>query len=188
MIASDCHRARPIRSVTFAALLALCPALAGCAGMSDTMSTAFADPAKYDLYDCKQLEIERKSLAGRSAELQGLMAKAETGTGGVVVSELAYRNDYIAIRGQVAVRRRGLAQEQMRGDAASATAGQARRGQECGSKSAQARTGRQASPAGRPCLDPAEGWFDRLIGKALSSDSPVVDPALPRQQRCGPSA
>ena len=29
--------------------------------MSDTMSTAFADPAKYDLYDCKQLETERKT-------------------------------------------------------------------------------------------------------------------------------
>jgi hypothetical protein len=100
MIASHCQRARAFRSVTFAALLALCPALAGCAGMSDGISTAFADPAKYDLYDCKQLETERKSLAGRSAELQGLMAKAETGTGGVVISELAYRNDYIAVRGQ----------------------------------------------------------------------------------------
>ena len=68
--------------------------------MSDTVSTAFADPAKYDLYDCKQLETERKALAARSAELQGLMAKAETGVGGSVVGELAYRNDYIAVRGQ----------------------------------------------------------------------------------------
>ena len=100
MIASDCRRARAIRSATFAALLALSSTLAGCAGMSDSMSTAFADPAKYELYDCKQLETERKMLAGRSAELQGLMAKAETGTGGVVVSELAYRNDYISVRGQ----------------------------------------------------------------------------------------
>jgi hypothetical protein len=100
MIASDCHRARANRGATFAALLVLCPALAGCAGMSDSMSTAFADPAKYDLYDCKQLETERKSLAARSAELQGLMAKAETGAGGAVVSELAYRNDYVAVRGQ----------------------------------------------------------------------------------------
>src|SRR5690349_2918759 len=100
MIASDCHCTRTIRGTVFVALLALGPALAGCAGMSDSMSTAFADPAKYDLYDCKQLETERKSLAARSAELQGLMAKAETGTGGVVVSELAYRNDYVAVRGQ----------------------------------------------------------------------------------------
>jgi hypothetical protein len=32
--------------------------------------------------------------------LQRLMDKAETGTGGAVVAELAYRNDYIAVRGQ----------------------------------------------------------------------------------------
>jgi hypothetical protein len=87
-----------------AAALAFCSlglALSGCAGdMSESVSTAFADPAKYELYDCKQLEAERKSLANRSAELQGLMAKAQTGVGGSVVSELAYRNDYIAVRGQ----------------------------------------------------------------------------------------
>ena len=82
------------------ALFGLGFALSGCADMSDSMTSAFADPAKYDLYDCKQLEPERKTLANRAAELQGLMAKAETGAAGSVVSELAYRNDYIAIRGQ----------------------------------------------------------------------------------------
>jgi hypothetical protein len=85
------------------AALAFCSlglTLSGCADMSDTVSTAFADPAKYELYDCKQLEAERKNLANRSAELQGLMAKAQTGVGGSVVSELAYRNDYVAVRGQ----------------------------------------------------------------------------------------
>ena len=64
------------------------------------MSVAFADPAKYDLYDCRQLEAARASLTARTAELQGLMAKAETGVGGTVVAELAYRNEYIAVRGQ----------------------------------------------------------------------------------------
>jgi len=88
------------RSLAMLALLALGAGLSGCAGMSDTIAPAFADPAKYDLYDCKQLEPERKGLANRSAELQGLMAKAETGVAGPVVSELAYRNEYIAVRGQ----------------------------------------------------------------------------------------
>lgn len=82
-------------------LLTLGAALAGCSSLSDTgASLAFADPAQYDLFECKHLEPERKRLATRAAELQGLMAKAETGTGGVVIAELAYRNDYIAIRGQ----------------------------------------------------------------------------------------
>jgi hypothetical protein len=88
------------RSLAMLALLALGAGLSGCAGMSDTIAPAFADPAKYDLYECKQLEPERKNLANRSAELQGLMAKAETGVAGPVVAELAYRNEYIAVRGQ----------------------------------------------------------------------------------------
>ena len=82
------------------ALFALGFGLSGCADMNENMTAAFADPAKYDLYDCKQLETERKSLAEKTAELQGLISKAQTGTGGTVVAELAYRNDYIALRGQ----------------------------------------------------------------------------------------
>jgi hypothetical protein len=92
---------QPLRRTAAAAtLLVLGIGLAGCAGMGDSMSSAFADPAKYELYECKQLETERKSLASRAAELQGLMAKAETGVAGSVVAELAYRNEYIAVRGQ----------------------------------------------------------------------------------------
>jgi hypothetical protein len=73
--------------------------LGGCADVGDSFaSAAFVDPAKYEQYDCKQLEGERKALATRTAELQGLIAKAQTGTGGSVVGELAYRNDYISAR------------------------------------------------------------------------------------------
>src|SRR5438132_5779357 len=88
------------RSLAVLALLALVGGVSGCADMGDSMTSAFADPAKYDLYECAQLEPERTRLAARAAELQGLMAKAETGVAGPVVAELAYRNDYIATRGQ----------------------------------------------------------------------------------------
>jgi hypothetical protein len=74
--------------------------LAGCADLGDTALSAFADPAKYDYFDCKQLEAERKTISTRTAESQGLMAKAETGAAGSVVGELAYRNDYITARAQ----------------------------------------------------------------------------------------
>jgi hypothetical protein len=100
MIASLSHSQPLLRAAAGVALLVLGIGLTGCANMSDSMTSAFADPAKYDLYECKQLEAERKSLATRTAELQGLMAKAETGVAGSVVAELAYRNDYIALRGQ----------------------------------------------------------------------------------------
>src|SRR3954471_2037809 len=79
----------------------LCAGLGGCANVGDSFaSAAFVDPAKYEQYDCKQLETERKYLSTRTAELQGLIAKAETGVGGSVVGELAYRNDYISARAQ----------------------------------------------------------------------------------------
>ena len=90
----------PLRAIAVMALLAFGPGLAGCADMSDGLTSAFADPAKYEFFDCKQLEAERKVLANRAAELQGLMAKADTGVAGPVVAELAYRNEYIAVRGQ----------------------------------------------------------------------------------------
>jgi hypothetical protein len=84
---------------TAAGLLVLCAGLGGCANVGDSFaSAAFVDPAKYDQFDCKQLEVERKAQATRTAELQGLISKAETGVGGSVVGELAYRNDYISAR------------------------------------------------------------------------------------------
>jgi hypothetical protein len=88
------------RAVAAATLLALGAGLSGCADMGDMALSAFADPAKYDYYDCKQLTNERSAISTRTAELQGLMAKAETGAAGSVVGELAYRNDYITMRAQ----------------------------------------------------------------------------------------
>src|SRR5258708_10744506 len=95
-------RRQPVsRHVAALALFALAIiGLSGCAQVGETLSPAFADPAKYDLYECKQLEGERKALTARAAELQGLMAKAETGVAGPVVAEMAYRNDYISARAQ----------------------------------------------------------------------------------------
>ena len=98
-------RARHCQSLSRAAaalaLLAPGVGLSGCADMGDSFaSAAFADPARYELYDCKQLETERKALATRADELQGLMQKAQTGVGGPVIAELAYRNDYITARAQ----------------------------------------------------------------------------------------
>ncbi|MET0708664.1 MAG: twin-arginine translocation pathway signal [Tardiphaga sp.] len=87
------------RAAAMASLLALGAGLSGCAGLGDgVVSGAFVDPAKYNLFDCQQLEVERRTLASRTAELQGLIDKAQTGTAGSVVGELAYRNDYISAR------------------------------------------------------------------------------------------
>jgi hypothetical protein len=96
----DCSDDRRLTSrAVAAAALVLALNLGGCADVGDSFaSAAFVDPAKYEQYDCKQLEAERKTLSTRTAELQGLIAKADTGVGGSVVGELAYRNDYISAR------------------------------------------------------------------------------------------
>ena len=98
MPVSTIHRLR--KTVASFALLASSFALCGCGSMGDTISPAFADPGRYELWNCKQLEGERKSLVSRTEELQKLMDKAKTGVGGTVVAEMAYRNEYVAVQGQ----------------------------------------------------------------------------------------
>jgi hypothetical protein len=101
MIASVCCSRPRLRAAAVMALLVSGIGLAGCASMGDGFASgAFVDPAKYELYNCKQLEAERAGLALRATELQGLMAKADTGAAGPVVAEFAYRNDYISARAQ----------------------------------------------------------------------------------------
>lgn len=80
--------------------LALCVAgsavLGACASAPLDESTFFGNPAKYDLYDCKQLGDVRKAKAAQVDELARLMAKAQTGAGGAVLAEVGYRSDYVA--------------------------------------------------------------------------------------------
>lgn len=92
-----------VRPITAAAMLGVGAAMCGCAGLSDTIAPAFANPAQYDLYSCAQIEAERKDLAKKTIEIQRLMAKAETGAAGLLVVELPYRNDYLSLRGQAAL-------------------------------------------------------------------------------------
>lgn len=73
-------------------------ALAGCAGTHVGSSAAFIDPARYDLYDCKQLNEEYAVVIKRELELSSLMAKAEQGPAGGLMAELGYRGDFVSIR------------------------------------------------------------------------------------------
>jgi len=86
MIASFAQRQLLPRAAAIAPLMlgvALSLGLGGCASsvseIGDNMTLAFADPAKYDYYDCKLLETERKSLKSKIEDLERLMAKAQTG-------------------------------------------------------------------------------------------------------------
>jgi hypothetical protein len=90
-------------SLRLAVLGVLATGLGACAsggGGSTFGSSVFVDPSKYDLYNCQQLATARKGTNDRVVELEGLMAKAETGAGGTLVSGLAYQTDYRAQRAQ----------------------------------------------------------------------------------------
>jgi hypothetical protein len=101
MITLVCSLRPRLRAAAAMALFVCGIGLAGCAGLGDGVASgAFVDPAKYDLYNCTQLQAERTAIAIRAAELQGLMAKADTGAAGPVVAEFAYRNDLITTRAQ----------------------------------------------------------------------------------------
>jgi len=91
---------RAVLSLAVLGVLAL--GLGACAsgGGSSFGSSVFIDPAKYDLYSCPQLHTARNATDARVIELEGLMAKAETGAGGALVSGLAYQTDYRSQRAQ----------------------------------------------------------------------------------------
>ncbi len=82
-----------LAAMGFAAL-----ALGGCA--SGASSSMFVDPAKYSLYNCQQLANARVGANTRVVELERLMAKAETGAAGRLMSGLAYQTDYLSARAQ----------------------------------------------------------------------------------------
>ena len=97
-------RGRVSGTIRVVLLAMLAPGLAACAGAPGRgfdESAVFADPAHYSLYDCKQLAAAHQSHAGRVEELKRLMAKAETGPAGSVMSELAYRSDYLSAQAQL---------------------------------------------------------------------------------------
>jgi hypothetical protein len=94
-------QSKPSRFFALAISVGAATMLSGCAGVAVDESTFFADPATFAMYDCKQLAGVRTSYAQRVEELQRLMAKAETGAGGSVVAEVAYRPDYVAAQAKL---------------------------------------------------------------------------------------
>jgi hypothetical protein len=81
------------RAVLPLAALALCLSLTACASGNHSVMI-FADPSKYEFYNCQQLASARVAAVAREAELKGLIARAEQGAGGVFVGTIAYRPEY----------------------------------------------------------------------------------------------
>jgi hypothetical protein len=76
-------------------------AVSACAGNDDVTARMLVAPGKYALYNCKQLAEQTDRNLKRQHELEGLMAQAGAGTGGQMVSTVAYRPEYLTLRGEM---------------------------------------------------------------------------------------
>lgn len=64
-------------------------------------SEFYADPSKYALYGCPNIEQVRPGIVARLAQLEGLIAKAKMSPGGGLIAELAYSDEYKANQGDL---------------------------------------------------------------------------------------
>jgi hypothetical protein len=81
-----------------AALLAA--TLAACGASDDKMGRMLVAPDKFVLYGCPAIAEKAAFNAVREQELQALMTKAGTGSDGRLVSAVAYRPEYLELRGE----------------------------------------------------------------------------------------
>jgi len=87
--------------------------LSGCA--SDEMaSRILVEPDRYVLYACPELATAWQANMNRQHELEALMIKAGTGTGGQIASSMAYRPEYNQLRGEMVQLRKAAADKNCR--------------------------------------------------------------------------
>src|SRR5215469_1657869 len=71
--------------------------LTGCSSSGDSAGfPIFADPGKYQYYNCAQLAEQIKSWTAKQRDLKLLMDRAEQSPGGAAVGFIAYKADYVA--------------------------------------------------------------------------------------------
>jgi hypothetical protein len=96
-------RWRDARLVGAAALL-LAAALSGCASTSDdTTGASFVSAGTYTFYTCDQLATYIKATRTKLTETEQLMARSAQGAGGEFVNAIAYRTEYMRLRGELKV-------------------------------------------------------------------------------------
>lgn len=88
--------------------------LAGCTTSDDKLGSVFIAPGKYRLYNCPELIQRQAEIVGRLKLLEGLMAKAGQDAGGRVASAMAYRSEYLSMRGDLVELRREAVEKECR--------------------------------------------------------------------------
>ena len=88
------------RGIAWTLVAALTAAVCGCAS-EDTAGRFLVTPDKFVLYNCVQLSETAQGIAARQQVLEKLIAKAGKGGGAEFVSDLAYRPEYVQLRGEM---------------------------------------------------------------------------------------
>jgi hypothetical protein len=82
--------------------LAATTGLASCGSISeDTARAVFAAPGKFDGKTCQELDNLILSNRARQKELEQLMARSSQAPSGGFVNTIAYRPDYVQVRGDL---------------------------------------------------------------------------------------
>ena len=94
----------------------LLASLAGCTGSpsgssDETFGRILFAPGKFALYTCAEIADRVTVIIARQRVLEGLMAKAGAGTDGRLVSSVAYRPEYLELRGEMVELRRVAAEK-----------------------------------------------------------------------------
>lgn len=93
---------------------ALLFALAACA-LPDDKALTMVNTGKFSLYDCDQLNIKARENSKREHELREAMEKANRGVGGELVVAIAYRSEYLTVKGELEELERAANQKNCRG-------------------------------------------------------------------------
>lgn len=88
------------RNIAVAAAL-MGAGLCGCSMSDEGASRFFVAPGKYSIYSCAQIADQMKISITRQNELEMLMARAGDDSAGRVVSDFAYKPEYISVKGEV---------------------------------------------------------------------------------------
>jgi hypothetical protein len=73
-------------------------AAAGCTSLADMESYTFVLSDRYVYSSCQEIASTRTGMMSREKDLIGLIEKADTGFGGVVVSMTTYRSELVQVR------------------------------------------------------------------------------------------
>lgn len=97
--------------------------VSGCAS-EETVGRFLVEPDRYVLYSCTELAAAAQGNANRQHELELLIAKAGSDTGGRLASNVAYRPEYVQLRGEMTQLRKAAADKNCRSTSGGIPAGQ----------------------------------------------------------------